>query len=187
MPALLDSAVPSQLFGFVLSFTVIAIFWRANYRLIASLRAMDAVTIVANIGAAFFIVLLTFTTQALNAPTTSDRPLPVALYALNIALASLAQSGMFALARHRGLTSSDAEPPERRWARVVGDLLTPAVFLASIVVAYLVSTKACEISWASLFILSPLLRWLGRVGRGAQASTAKVGASPGSAQKPDAK
>jgi uncharacterized membrane protein len=156
--ALSQSGLPSQLFGFVLSFAVIAVFWRENYLLISTLKAMDSVILIANIVCAFFIVLITFTTQALHAPSTAGLPLPVALYALNIALASIAQIVMFGLAEHRGLTAV-AEPPKvGRLLRIVGRILVPAVFLLSIPIAYLAGVMSAQIFWASLLVLAPLLR-----------------------------
>jgi uncharacterized membrane protein len=159
--ALLRSGLMSQLLGFVLSFTVIALFWRANYRLIASLKAMDPTIVLTNIVCAFFIVLITFSTQALNAPHTSNLPLPVALYAVNIALASLSQTVMYDLAERRGLTKIDRPPALRQRVRLmVPDLVFPAVFLASVPIAYVISTSTAQYSWASLLLLSPLARRL---------------------------
>ncbi len=159
--ALLHSALPSELIGFVLSFVVIAVFWRENYLLVSSLKAMDSVVIASNIVCAFFIVLIPFTTQALHAPGNADLPLPAALYALNIAVAAAAEVAMFALAERRGLTIV-GRSSVHRWLTLVRRVLVPTVFLLSIPVAYLFGAIAAQISWASLLLLTPLLLWVQR-------------------------
>jgi len=162
--SLFGSALPSELFGFVLSFVVIAVFWRENYLLVSSLKAMDSVILVANIVCAFFIVLITFSTQALHAPSTSGLPLPVDLYALNIALASIAQIVMFALAQRRGLSIPAAVPRSGWWLRTVARVVVPAVFLLSIPVAFFWGVQAAQYSWASLLVFVPLIRLVRRAG-----------------------
>lgn len=157
--ALMRSPLPSQLYGFVLSFVVIAVFWRQNYRMVGSLTAMDSAVVVANIACAFFIVLITFTTQALHEPSTSNLPLPVSLYALNIALAAIAQIVMMAIAKGRGLTSSEATDPEGAlWLQALRRSLVPGVFLVSIPIAFLVNVQVAQYSWALLLLLVPLVR-----------------------------
>jgi uncharacterized membrane protein len=159
LPALLASALPSELYGFVLSFVVIAVFWRENYLLLSSLKAIDTVTLVANIVCAFFIVLITFTTLAVHAPANSGLPLPVSAYALNIALASAAQIIMITLAERRGLTVAGPAVTTRRWVRVVRRVLVPAVFVLSVPIAYIFGASAAQYSWASLLVLAPLVGW----------------------------
>jgi uncharacterized membrane protein len=165
--ALLRSALPSELIGFVLSFVVIAVFWRENYLLMSSLKALDGVTIASNIVCAFFIVLITFTTQALHAPSNAEMPLPVALYALNIALAAAAQVVMVVLAQRRGLTITTERATAHSRLNLVRRALVPGVFLLSIPVAYVFGARAAQISWASLLVLAPLLLLARR--RGARA------------------
>jgi uncharacterized membrane protein len=153
---LLRSNVGSELFGFVLSFLVIALFWRYNYRLIGTMSGMSPRIIASNIACVFFIILIPFTTQAMNAAALTDLPLPTALYATNIAFASLSQATMYQIARSSGLVPAAAS----RRGRVIGwiqDLALPVVFLASIPIAFLAGSHIAQDSWASLVILMPVL------------------------------
>ncbi|MBF4994940.1 DUF1211 domain-containing protein [Arthrobacter gandavensis] len=154
MSALLDSGLISQIFGFLLSFVVIAVFWRVNYRITAGILLMTPPVIVWNTVAAFFIVLLPFTTQGTSDPGTSDFALPTALYAANIALASLAQAALRLSARRQGRV-----PGARtliRLAQALPHATVPAVFLASIPVTFLAGPGPGRLVWASLLVLGPL-------------------------------
>ncbi|GER23088.1 hypothetical protein NCCP1664_15840 [Zafaria cholistanensis] len=72
------SALPNHLFGFLLSFAVIAFYWRVNFRLIGPTTLMNHRLISWNIVAAFFIVLIPSTTQGTSDSATSGLPLPAA-------------------------------------------------------------------------------------------------------------
>lgn len=126
--SLLASGFGSELFGFVLSFLVISLFWRYNYRLIGTMSGMSPRIVSSNIVCVFFIILIPFTTQAMNASALSELPLPTALYAANIALASLAQATMYQIARYSGLVppASSRRGAVIAWAQ---DLVLPVVFL----------------------------------------------------------
>jgi TMEM175 potassium channel family protein len=152
---LLSSDFGSQISGFVLSFLVIALFWRLNYRLIGTMNGMSSRVVLANIGCVFFIILIPLTTQAMNSPDLADRPLATSVYAANIALASLAQSVMWQIARRSELVKVDST----RASSVVGlvsEAVLPLVFLASIPIAYLANTHVAQYSWAALLVLMPL-------------------------------
>ena len=154
--ALLQSGVGNQLVGFALSFVVIAMFWRLNYRLIGTMNGMTQRIVISNIVCVFFIILIPFTTQALNAPNLNGLPLPVALYAANLGLASLAQNSMYTIAKQSKLTIMS---PRSRASAIVGQIsnnLLPLVFGVSIVLAFTVNTKVAQYSWLSLVALMPL-------------------------------
>lgn len=103
LPALLGSGVTDQLVGFFLSFAVIALFWRLSVRCLRATTGLDAPTTVVSLVAAALIVLIPFTTQGISDPTTAGLPLPTAVYAVNIVLASIAHSAVFFTAAQRGL------------------------------------------------------------------------------------
>lgn len=153
--AFLGSGVPIQLLGFALSFVVIAVFWRTNVRLMRRLTGMDSATITLNLVATGLVVLIPFTTQGISDPHTSALPLPTAVYALNIALVSLAQSAVYQVARSRGLERVPSGARENRW-ELSDAMVTPAVFLLSIPLALLFGDVVAKSSWASLLILGPL-------------------------------
>ncbi|GAA1643737.1 TMEM175 family protein [Georgenia ruanii] len=155
LATLAASGVPRQLAGFALSFVVIAAFWRVNVRLIQGISAMDPATTRANLVATALVVLVPFTTQAISDPGSASYALPTALYACNIAFAALAQLTMFEVARRHGLERARLSRREHRVWLVAG-LVTPAVFLASVPVAFLWGGDVGKLFWLVSAVLSPL-------------------------------
>jgi len=155
LATLFGSGLEWQLLGFVISFVVIAVFWRVNHRLVGEFSGMSSGTINANLVAIAFVVLIPFTTQGVSDLDTSDEPLAIALYAVNISCAVLSQSAMYYVARHDGMI---AHPLPRRadTVRFIDTLTTPAVFLASIPVAYAFGANAGRLTWALLFVIGPV-------------------------------
>ena len=153
---LLDSHLQSQLLGFLLSFVVIAVFWRVNFRLMGSVTLMSPRLINWNIVAAFFVILIPFTTQGTSDPSTADLPLPTALYALNIALASLSQTAIYQSARKQGLTEAGTDEGQSGLRQLLLHMPVPLVFLASIPVTLLAGPVPGRLLWATLFIISPI-------------------------------
>ena len=152
---LLASGLEWQFFGFIVSFVVIAVFWRVNHRIGAGFRALSQGTIVANLVAIAFVVLIPFSTQGISDQGTADQPLAVAIYAVNISAAVLAQAAMYSVARHDGVL---ADPLPRRADRVnlIDTLTTPAIFLASIPIAYAWGAGAGRWTWAVLIVVAPV-------------------------------
>lgn len=155
LQALGDSGVPSQLTGFVLSFVVIAVYWRINVKLTRELSGMDGPTIIVNLVAAGLVVLVPFTTQGISDPDSGQLPLPVAMYAINIALVSLAQIAVFQVGRRRGLEIEPRSPYENRLI-LIDALISPFVFLLSVPIALTYSADAAKWTWATLLILGPV-------------------------------
>jgi uncharacterized membrane protein len=149
------SGIEWQLLGFAISFAVIAVFWRVNHRLVALFRALSPGTIVANLVATAFVVLIPFSTQGISDVETADEPLAVAVYAVNISCAVLAQSAMFWVARHDGVVA-DPLPLRADAVRFLDTLMTPAVFLASIPIAYAFGAGWGRLTWALLIVVGPL-------------------------------
>ena len=141
--------------GFAISFVVIAVFWRVNHRIVAEFRALSPGTITANLVAIAFVVLIPFSTQGVSDIATADAPLAVAVYAVNISCAVLAQTAMFYVARHDGVL---AHPLPRRAdrANLIDTLTTPAIFLISIPIAYAWGADAGRWTWALLIVVGPI-------------------------------
>ena len=175
--ALLATGIVHQLGGFALSFAVIAVFWRINVRLVKRITAMDSTTTGANLVAAAFVILIPFTTQGMSDPSSAAYALPTVLYAVNIALASLAQLAMFEVARARGVEAAPLTHRENV-AHVIDALATPVTFLASIPVALVWGGYAGKLSWLSLFLIGPLVERLawGRANTGRTGD--RAGSSP---------
>ncbi len=155
LDALSDSGVLTQLVGLALSFTVIAVFWRINVRLMRKLTGMDGITTFMNLVAVGLVILIPFTTQGISDPDSAHLALPTAVYAINIALVALAQVGMFQVARSRGLERVPMSRYENGLT-LVDALVTPTVFLLSVPVALLVGADAAKWTWAVLLVLGPL-------------------------------
>jgi uncharacterized membrane protein len=162
LETLLGSGLGWQLLGFAISFAVIAVFWRVNHRIVARFSALTPATIIANLVAIAFVVLVPFATQGISDFDTADEPLAVAVYAVDISLAVLAQSAMFAVARHDGVLRHPL-PRRADTIRFIDTLTTPAVFLASIPVAYAFGADWGRYTWATLLVIGPLSgRWADR-------------------------
>ncbi|MFZ2510416.1 MAG: TMEM175 family protein [Gordonia sp. (in: high G+C Gram-positive bacteria)] len=154
--ALLDSGIGSQLFGFALSFAVIVLFWRSNVALQRSMTGLDGPTITANLLAVALVMLIPFTTQGISDPSSNDFALPTALYALNIALASLAQIAFGEVGRLRGLVR-DPLTGRARAVELAAAWLPPVVFGISIPIALTFGPAAGQWTWLSLAFGLPLL------------------------------
>jgi uncharacterized membrane protein len=162
LETLLGSGLGWQLLGFAISFAVIAVFWRVNHRIVAGFSALTPATIIANLVAIAFVVLVPFATQGISDFDTADQPLAVAVYAVDISLAVLAQSAMFAVARHDGVLRHPL-PRRADTIRFIDTLTTPVVFLASIPVAYAFGADWGRYTWAALLVIGPLSgRWADR-------------------------
>jgi len=161
LSSLLQTGILSQLTGFALSFIVIAAFWRVNVRLIKKVSAMDSATTTMNLIAAAFVILIPFTTQGISDPQTSSYALPAVLYAANIALASIAQTAMFEVARRRGL-ERDPMSAREHTVSLLDALPVPVVFVISIPIALAWGGDAGKITWLALLVVGPLSARLAR-------------------------
>ncbi|MCZ7631341.1 MAG: TMEM175 family protein [Microthrixaceae bacterium] len=119
-PALL-SANGTQFTSFLISFVVIVAFWRKNHELVARMSGLDASVVVANIVVIGLVVFIPFTTEAMGDPDLDHLALPTALYAANVAVATIASVVMFRLAQRRGLVAGD-DPPAVIRAEMLGAL-----------------------------------------------------------------
>lgn len=150
---LFDHGLGTNLMGFVISFIVIAMFWRYNTEMLSRFRAIDQAVINANLFSAALIVLLPFTTEGIS--EYSQYPLAVSLYACNVALVILSQGVTLEVGRRRGLLLRDPSPALIRAERT-DTLVKVGVFLISIPIAYLVGPNWGMITWLLLIILGPV-------------------------------
>ena len=163
LSTLVSGELGAQLTGFVISFVVIAMFWKANTDLVGKLSGMDGSVIIANLVTVGLIVFIPFTTQGISDDKTSVLPLPTALYAVNVAAAILSQAIMFEIARMRGLVEDDV-PRGAYWIVRLDVLSKIAVFLVSIPIAYLAGPQWGWTFWLLLIAVGPLMaRWRLRV------------------------
>jgi len=147
-------AAGAQLLAFAIAFVVIAAYWLAHHRMVAEFVAIDRPTIVANLFLIAAIVLLPFTTRSVGDPGVADLALPTVLMAVNIALVSLLHLLVWILAARRGLLDHTATRGESR-EKVTDGLVAPAVFLASVPIAYLISPDIARLWWLVLIVANP--------------------------------
>ncbi len=151
----LRSADGGSFFSFVLSFCVVVRFWRGSHQTIASLVEMDGLVVTLSLFMLFGVVTLPFTTEALGKAGLRELPLPVAIYAVNVAYTFVMQRAVTLMADRRGLSATRMSRARFR-GQVWTSVPLPAVFLGSIPLAYLFGATTAEISWASLVVLIPL-------------------------------
>jgi uncharacterized membrane protein len=152
-PAALWAAIGTQVVAFFIAFAVVARYWRSNHAFVGRLHHLSGRLITVSIVLLAFIVLLPFTTDAMG---QFPEPLATAVFAGNVAVISSMEAVLSALAWREGLMT---DPPSRQRMRLnlVDQLVPAAVFLASIPVAYLVSSAGARLSWLSLLVINPLV------------------------------
>src|SRR3954447_2923406 len=143
-----------SLLAYFLSFVVIGRFWIVHHRVFAVVRRLDSGLLTLNLLYLAFVVLIPFTTEVLG--DYGDTTEAVVLYAAALGGVAFFKWLMIRTAfvgdhiheEHRGAT----EPFAGRAA-----LVNPAVFLASIPVAF-ASPLASEIMWTALALTWPARR-----------------------------
>jgi uncharacterized membrane protein len=142
---------PSVLSYFI-GFAVIGGFWFGHHHFFDEVARFDARIVWLNLLYLSMIAVMPFTTSLLG--NYGQEPLAVAIYAANVAAAALVDAGMSALAMRKGLLVPGDR--DQRQA-VVMSLITPAVFCASIPIAY-VNADAAKWFWLSLLVIPRLVR-----------------------------
>ncbi|MEX5720522.1 TMEM175 family protein [Geodermatophilus maliterrae] len=151
--AALWAVVGNQIVAFFLAFAIVAFYWRSNHAFVARLHHLSGRLITVNLVLLAFVVLLPFSTDALG---EHQEPLATAVFAGNVAVISSTEAVMSLLAWRTGLSSAPPSPRRSR-LELVPQLVPPVVFLASIPVAYLVSSSAARLSWLALAVLDPVV------------------------------
>lgn len=130
----------AQATTFVISFLVVAAYRTAHHQLFMGIAFVDSPLILLNTGFLLGIAFLPFTT-GLFASFTGQ--LAFNLYAVNLAL-----SGLFLVAMdlYSNTHTEVLLGPPRRTARVLVHLITPAIFLLSMLLAF-VDVKLAALSW----------------------------------------
>lgn len=149
--ALLNTGLGDQLLAFVISFAVVAGFWRTNHRVIATFQALDPVTLRICIYLVALVIFIPFTTKAISDPDPANLPLPTAVYAANVAAVVALTVTLIVVGRLRGLTATE----EPLLPQIVGAVVVAVVFLASIPVAYRFGPDAAKWTWLALVVISP--------------------------------
>ena len=146
----LDDSISAYFIGFA----VIGMFWYAHTAVYSHLERISGWLVVTNLGFLSMIALMPFTTALLGA---YDEPLSVAVYAANVGAAATLDSVVDQVAIRQRLYGAEALR-DRRTLDVEG-LLRPAIFLASIPLAF-VSTTLAQLFWLLLFVTPAASRWI---------------------------
>jgi uncharacterized membrane protein len=145
--------------SFVLSFTIIGVYWFSHHRNFGYLRRYDTRLILLNLLFLLWVAFLPFVSDLLG--RFGDLPLPNVLYALDASALGLTTGAMWSYAvRGNRLVDADFEPAAARsmsWRVSLASL----VFLASIPLAY-VSALAMQLSWFAAPLLGFIFNRLGR-------------------------
>ncbi|NYT17222.1 MAG: DUF1211 domain-containing protein [Methanomicrobiales archaeon] len=154
LPSLVD--IYPKMIGFSLSFFIIAYYWFSYHRMFSFIRDVDQHLIVLNIFFLFFIAFMPFPTLLLG--LYGAHVSVVIFYAAVIASSSF----LLCLIWHHGAHCDNLlnQPLDANFIQYlsVRSMIPIGVFLASIGIA-LASPLAAMISWGSLVILFPLVKW----------------------------
>jgi uncharacterized membrane protein len=138
----------SSYVSYLISFTVISIYWYSHHRLFRYVRRWDAWLVALNLGALLFIAVMPFPTAIMG--RYADQTLAVVIYA-----AILGSSGLFVwlmwwycIRRHLFTASLEQHTARQfRWRA----FLTPAVFFLSIPIAFW-QPRVAQASWGLIWL-----------------------------------
>lgn len=144
-----------QIWAFLISFIVAAIYWRNHNRLFNLLERVDGRLNQINMALLAVVCLMPFATGLIG--SFHPRQGAFTLYAATIALIGALSAGQWAYAaRHPGLLASHVTPKEM-WGWFSVACVAPVVFLLSIAVTGVSVTWAMR-SWGLLLLFLPLAR-----------------------------
>jgi uncharacterized membrane protein len=167
LPSDLVALWPKAL-AYAISFLVVSRYWGAHRQLFRHIHPIDGVLTAMNTALLLLIALLPFPSAVLG--LYASAPVAVALYATTLATIGLLLVAIRLYALSRRLLKDPAGPPTER-VQIARTLLFPAVFAASIPVAYLSSPAIATYSWLTLIPLNILVS---RVARPARTSRHQV-------------
>ena len=141
--------------SFAISFAVIGAYWIAHHRLFSLIERYDRRLLWLNLLSLFFIVLMPFTTSLIGEHGDSD--VSVIVYALSVAGAGFANTGMaaYALVGHR-LCSADVDDELVKY-HIWRGLVIALTFVVSLVLLPL-GPSVVELSWLSLIVFQRIVR-----------------------------
>ncbi|KQS41693.1 TMEM175 family protein [Pedobacter sp. Leaf194] len=141
--------------GFIISFFVIAIYWRSHHRMFSFIKDYDDKLIWLNFFFLFSIILMPFSSAYYSDNTLYN--LPFWFYSLNIAFTGLLNYIMLAyIIKHRGRISDGFDDIKTRRLARWRTLIVPAIFVLGILIN---SILPSENSLNMLSRFTPMLIW----------------------------
>jgi TMEM175 potassium channel family protein len=140
--------------AYFLSFAVVGRFWLVHHRFFETLRGFDAQLVRLNMAFLAFLVLVPYTTELLG--DHADDTIAAVVYALVLGVIGSINWLMIRHTVRREHVREEARPAAEPLAGRAA-LVVPAVFFASIPVAFL-NAHAAEAMWVLLFFLWPARR-----------------------------
>jgi len=141
--------------GFIISFFVIAIYWRSHHRMFSFIKDYDDKLIWLNFFFLFSIILMPFSSAYYSDNTMYS--LPFWFYSLNIAFTGLLNYAMLAyIIKHRGRISDGFDDVKARQLARWRTLIVPAIFVLGIIIDSILPSKN-SLNMLSRF--TPMLIW----------------------------
>lgn len=141
--------------GFIISFFVIAIYWRSHHRMFSFIKDYDDKLIWLNFFFLFSIILMPFSSAYYSDNTMFS--LPFWFYSLNIAFTGLLNYAMLAyIIKHRGRISDGFHDVKTRQLARWRTLIVPAIFFFGAVLDWLLPSDR-NLNMLSRF--TPMLIW----------------------------
>lgn len=154
----LDDLIP-DVQAYFIAFAVIGLFWYGHHRSWSRYRGTTTGLVWANLLLLSLIALMPFTTALMG--RYDSEPVSVILYAINVGVASLADSFVDKIAFDEGLTEPVSAAEHR--AEVVTGWLRPAVFFLSIPLAF-ASVTVAQLFWLTLLLVPAVGRRIAAAG-----------------------
>ncbi|MBC6111635.1 TMEM175 family protein [Pedobacter fastidiosus] len=141
--------------GFIISFFVIAIYWRSHHRLFSFIKDYDDKLIWLNFFFLFTIILMPFSSAYYSDNTMFS--LPFWFYSANIALTGVLNYAMLAyIIKHKGRISDGFDDLKARQLARWRTMIVPAIFLLGAIVDALLPS---EHNMNMLSRFTPMLIW----------------------------
>ena len=140
-----------QYVSYAISFAVIGLLWFRHHRFFHELGEVNAKMLALNLGYLSFVALVPFPTELIG--QYSDQPIAVALYAATISGVVIFAAAMWWYAGRAHLYKSESVEAGSRQS-AIRILVSPAIMLASIPVAYL-DTSVAKYMWLLLLVVRP--------------------------------
>jgi len=150
----LRDTLPS-VYSYALSFAIIALYWLAHHRMFRYIRRLDAVLLYVNLAVLGVVAFVPFPTSVLgdHGGTTAA----VVFYASTMALLGGLASALWGYASHRHRLIDSETPTWFVQHSLWRSVAVPAVFAASIPIAF-ASPIAAEWFWLTIFVVRLALR-----------------------------